>query len=299
MTYPRLTLSRLPTEEDHEFEFKCSRITLKQLSKELQRAASGFANSGGGYFVAGVDGKGNADGGIPSKNGTTPIRDWADRMLHNVKPSPKYHIKPIYDPAGRGTIKPDHIVLVVRIEESHLVPHMGPNHRYYIRAGAHTDPVQHFIVEALWAKRHFSKPRIAHLVRPKMDNQEIIQLGIVALTDAPAINVRVQVSTLGQAPTHMRSLEIDFPVEIAGIDRQTPFFFDVTTRACVERKEVPDIELSVTYQDVAGNEYKYDSTISVASSLPSLRFFKNERIEKALESISETLREFRGHDTKI
>jgi hypothetical protein len=282
-------LTQLPTEEDDEFEFKSSRTPQKDLKKKMGCAASAFANSGGGYFVAGVDDKtANADGGIPMEYGRD-LKAWTDQIIHGVQPVPEYHIKLIDDPAGRGTINPDRVVLVVRIEASDLAPHMGPEHRYYIRAGKHTVSARHFIVEALWAKRHFHKPRLTHVFRARPDYTEIIQLGIVALTDSPALNVRMGVTPIGEPPHHMRSLEMDSPLEIGVIDRHTPFFFDVTTRHCADKKEIPDIQLCVNYQDLAGNAYKHERTISVIRSLFSLRFFRDDKIEKGLESIQDKI----------
>ena len=60
-------LTQLPTQEDDNFEFKSSQTKLKELKKKLSCAVSGFANSGGGCFIAGVDPDGNADGGFPCR----------------------------------------------------------------------------------------------------------------------------------------------------------------------------------------------------------------------------------------
>ena len=47
-------LTQLLTQEDDNFEFKQSQTKLKELKKKLSCAVSGFANSGGGCFIAGV-----------------------------------------------------------------------------------------------------------------------------------------------------------------------------------------------------------------------------------------------------
>ena len=284
-------LAQLPTTEDDEFEFKSTRTREEDLKKKMGCAASGFANSGGGYFVVGVNDNGDADGGIPAKIGTQDRRDWCDQVIQQVQPPPNYDIKLIDDPSGHGRIDPNSVVVVLSIKESHVGPHMAPDGRYYIRAGAHTVRARHFIVDAIWAKRHFSKPRVTHLCRPKPDDQDIIELGIVALSDSPALSVHVEMTFLGEVPSHMGSFVSDFPIEIGVIDRQTPFFFDVTTRISAEKGLDPDIRLRVTYQDLAGNQYDYEGTIDVRRSFPSLRFYKDEQIVKALESIEAALRD--------
>lgn len=54
MDISEFRLSRLPLEENAQFEFKSSLTCPKELKKKLGCAVSGFANSGGGTFVAGV-----------------------------------------------------------------------------------------------------------------------------------------------------------------------------------------------------------------------------------------------------
>jgi predicted HTH transcriptional regulator len=156
-------ISQLPRDEDDHCEFKSSLTLPAELEPKLQRAVSAFANSGGGIFVAGVNDKtGDADGGLTVERfkGNQPLLEWVDQMIALVKPTPVYQIKPVDDPDGRGTIDAGKAVLVVSVKESYIGPHMAPDHRYYIRAGRNTVPAPHFIVEAIWAMRHFSKPRL-------------------------------------------------------------------------------------------------------------------------------------------
>ena len=147
-------LTNLPDAEDDNFEFKSSTIlglnnNVKDLSKKLSCAVSGFANSGGGYFVVGVDQNGNADGGLPQKIGKQYLCDWVDQVINQVEPVPRYDVKLIKDSLGRGIIHQDLVVLVVAIYESHIAPHMAPDYHYYIRAGAHTLKAKHFIIDSI------------------------------------------------------------------------------------------------------------------------------------------------------
>jgi len=186
-------LTQLPSVEDDHFEFKSSSTPHNELKKKLSCAVSGFANAGGGCFVVGVDGNGNADNGLSLKIGRQDLRDWVDQIVNEVAPVPKYDIKLISDPMGRGVIQPDSAVLLVAIHESYAGPHMAPDKHYYIRAGTHTVPAQHFIIDAIWAKRYFFKPRLTHLFRLKPEQERTIQLGILALTDAPAVDVKIKI----------------------------------------------------------------------------------------------------------
>jgi hypothetical protein len=255
----------------------------------LGPAVSGFANSGGGRFVAGVcDETGDADGGFQIENfaGTQSFRAWADNIIHNVRPTPRYKIEVIEDSHGRGAITPGCAVFVVSVEESEHGPHMAPDGRYYIRAGVHTARATQFIVEAIWAKRHFLKPRIAHIVRERPDDVEAIQIGLLALTDSPAVNVQL---TMEPLPGLLRNTGArEFPVSIGAIDPRFPFVFDITTRADAEGHQDEEFTLTATYDDLASNHYTYEHRINLFRSLPSLRFRR-----RGLTEIAEILEDLR------
>ncbi|KAM3102943.1 ATP-binding protein [Phormidesmis sp. 146-12] len=281
-------LAQLPSAEDGDFEFKSSSTPHDGLKKKLSCAVSGFANSGGGYFVVGVDGNGEADGGLPLKIGRQDLRDWVDQVVKQVKPVPKYDIKLIYDSMGRGTIHSGSAVLLVGIHESYAGPHMAPDYHYYIRAGAHTEKANHFIVDAIWAKRHFSKPRLTHLFRLKPDKEAAIQLGVLALTDAPAVDVKI---TLSPLPQMIQRYESVFPLQASIVDRNNPFFFDVTTYFQAKERFGEDVYLEVEYYDLANNFYTHRTKVEVTGSVPPISIGNDNpaKIVKALESINNVL----------
>ncbi|MEH2403420.1 ATP-binding protein [Nostoc sp.] len=281
-------LTQLPIAEDDNFEFKSSDTSHNELKKKLSCAVSGFANSGGGCFVGGVDGNGNADKGLLLKIGRQDLRDWVDQIISQVEPVPKYDLKLIQDPSGRGTIQTDSAVLLVVIHESYFAPHMAPDNHYYIRAGAHTVQAKHFIVDAIWAKRHFSKPRLTHLFRLKPEKEQAIQLGIIALTEAPAVDVKI---TISPPPQMMKSYEKPFPLKLSLIDRQNPFFFDVATFFQAEERFGKDIRLQVEYYDLSAKHYIYETPIEVVGSLPLITIGNDnpEKMVRTLEKIEKTL----------
>ena len=290
-------LSQLPTSEDqdHKFEFKSSQTSPADLKKKLGCAVSGFANSGGGRFVAGVDDKtGDPDGGFAIENfvGRQSLRAWADQIVHQVEPTPRYEVEVVEDSHGRGRIDQGKAVLVVSVEESYYGPHMAPDRKYYIRAGVHTEPATQFIVEAIWAKRHFSKPRIAHILRERPDNAEIIQIGLIALTDSPAINIELKIEPL---PGFLKGTTLrEFPVTIGAIDSHFPFVFDIATRTDAEGHPDEEFTLSATYHDLASNPYPYEPRINLFRSLPSLRFFRT-----GLAEIADILRDLQRSVVKL
>ena len=84
----------------------------------------------------------------------------------------------------------------------------------------------------------------------------------------------------------------EFPLHIELIDRQNPVFFDISTRESVRcAPEKHKVELTVTYRDLASNNYTYKTTVDLYRSLSSLRFFHKplEPIEKSLELIAKAI----------
>ena len=100
---------------------------------------------------------------------------------------------------------------------------MASDSRYYIRAGAHTVPASAFIVESLWARRNFAKPMLSHIVRIKPNYPEVVQLGVVALNSAPAVNVEFNIHPLCGL---LKGLEKYFPIQLPVVDQNSPFFVD-------------------------------------------------------------------------
>jgi hypothetical protein len=236
--------------EDDEFEFKSSQLSIDQLKEKISKAASGFSNSGGGFFIAGIDDEsGNVDGGIPRKIGKQDLRDWADNVIHNIQPTPRYEVTLLDDIQRRGSLNGGSVILVIYFHESYIGPHMAHDNRYYIRAGAHTVPAKHFIVDAIWAKRHFSKPRLTHLFRLKPDNPSVIQLGILALTNSAAIDIEVNLLPIPPILSRNDCTRL-FPLKISMIDQENPFFFDITIYNNARENFGNAVQLIVDYKDL-------------------------------------------------
>ncbi|TWT67321.1 AlbA family DNA-binding domain-containing protein [Allorhodopirellula solitaria] len=279
----------IPFSEDDEFEFKSSATPHKELGKKIACAVSGFANAGGGVFIAGVDANGDPDGGFAPQVGRQDLRDWVDQIVHQVTPTPSYEIKLLDDAQGRGTLNSGCSVVAIAIEESFLGPHMASDNKYYIRAGAHTVPARHFIVEAIWAKRHYAKPRLTHLFRTKPTNSQSVQLGILALTSSPAVDIKINLAPLGEL---LARLEQYFPLRVPVIDSEHPFFFDVSTWTMMKDRFGENVELDVNYHDLMGNSYQYKTVLDIEASFGPMRLDADaaEKVAKSLESIDKSLK---------
>lgn len=244
----------MPTAEDQHYEFKSSKCPDKELRNKISCAVSAFANAGGGYFVAGVDSAGNADGGFAKVVGRQDRLDWIDSAIGTVTPVPACERWLIEDPQGRGNLNDNNAVIVVAVGESHLVPHMAIDARYYIRVGAHTEPAGHFLVDALYAKRQQQQPRLGHVFRLRPDSVNAVQLGIVALTKAPAVAVRIMLTPI---PPSLRKGAMHFPLIVPVIDQANPFYFDVVEWG-LEGARFGDVALRVEYEDLTGRKYDFE-----------------------------------------
>lgn len=258
--------------ETDEYEFKSSRIHLTDMAREIQVAASAFWNSGGGILIIGLDDDGNVDGGISDLVGRQRLRDWVDRVISHVEPAGPYLVRLIYRENGESHIEDGKCVLVIAYGESNSAPHMAPDKRYYVRAGTHSDPAGHFLVEAIRARRRLQKPVLRGLLRSNRHNARVIELIVLSLNDTPALDVRLDFDEL---PLAMRPLFDDrLPLYVPVIDQHHPFTMDASWFGLDEDGfGTNTIRLHLTYQDLAGRQYNdtqiLDPNRSIAPLGPS------------------------------
>lgn len=281
----------LPSAEDDRHEYKSSAIKNdKELGDKIAKAASGFWNSGGGLFVAGVDGNGQPDGGISLNVGRQSRRDWIDQVISQVTPKSAYAVHSIEDKGCGCNIEPGKGVFLIGFGESEIGPHMANDHRYYIRAGAHTVSANHFIVEAIHARRGLRTPLLSHLVRRKPGNSGVIQLGIIVLNATAAINVSLKIDALPQIFTP--DLEEKLSLQIPIISEQFLLFFDIY-QIRINDQELPPLEINLTYSDMANRTYQQSFELDLARQLgPNISWDKRyDGIEQELRSITRAIEE--------
>jgi hypothetical protein len=278
-----LVLSSLPSAEDGTFEFKSSTTPQGELKKKINRAASGFANSGGGCFLAGIDDRGNVDGGLATTVGRQSLSDWADQAIQGIEPTIRYQTRLIDDPDGRGTLDSGNVVLAIAFSSSESAPHMANDSRYYIRAGAHTVPASAFIVEALWARRGQKTPMLCYVVRTKPNYADVVQIGVVALNSAPALDVEFNITPLGGL---LKDLGKYFPIRLPLVDQNTPFFIDSTLYHRFDEEFDENTKVTLRYRDVAGHEYDYQSQRPLREAINPIRI-GTEPADKIVKAIKE------------
>ncbi|MCA9912659.1 MAG: ATP-binding protein [Anaerolineae bacterium] len=226
-------LLELPNTETDEYEFKSSLIRempnyRNELQSKIVKTASAFWNTGGGILIVGVDDNGKIDGGIPGMMGKQKLRDWVDAALRGVTPPGPYSVRTIRPDSENSAINLEHVVLVVAFGESYDLPHMAPDNRYYVRAGAHSNPANNYLVEAIRARRGLRRPMLRALLRENPQRPGVVELTVLAINDLPALNVEIDFAPV---PTLIQEQFPDrLPLKVSVIDRTNPFRMDIATQ---------------------------------------------------------------------
>ena len=290
-------LSQLPSQEDDYWEYKSSLIANKvnwqnELKEKLCHAASAFWNTGGGVFLVGIDGNGVVDGGIPEKIGRQSIRDWVDTNIREVQPTGAYAVNPILGNAvTHSSIKPNHVVLAVAFDESYNLPHMSAqDNKYYVRAGAHTIPAGHYLVEAIRSRRGHQNPMLRGLVRRNILNPRIVELVIISVNLTPAFNVIISFDPMPKLyEQHVKSfVSLNIPM----IDRENPFILEIALETAVSDTfgDTP-VHLILDYENVLGQKFHENQLIDLFRQSSPVEFGKPtlEGAIKSVESLSKQL----------
>jgi hypothetical protein len=289
LTWGDKDLTQLPASEDDGQEYKSSSTKDNELAEKIARAASGFWNSGGGLFVAGVDGQGQADGGLSPMVGRQSRRDWIDQAVNRVTPQGRYVVHCVTNNGSGLKITPGNLVVLIGFGESEVGPHMSPDHRYYIRAGAHTVPATHFIVEAIHARRGLRVPMLRSIVRQKPDTGGVLQLGLVSLNDVPALDVRIELDPLPH--WIQQSWASKFPLQVSVISRQFPFFFDIHLLT-LGTQDLPTFTVNLRYFDTYAGEHSMSFEVDVEKQLgPNLGGDRDLKdVTRAVEKVADAIR---------
>ncbi|NOH01072.1 MAG: ATP-binding protein [Chloroflexi bacterium] len=287
-------LLTLPQGETEYFEYKSSKTPLDKLKDKISIAASAFWNSGGGIFIAGVNNSGKIDGGIPANVARQSIRDWVDQILASVEPVGSYSTKIISKETQNSLIQDNCVVLVVSFGASIIAPHMAYDKKYYVRAGTHSGPASHFLVEAIRGLRGLQKPMLRGLLKMHDEKSHIVELVILALNQ-PALNVELSFEPLPKIFSEHTAFGDKFPLHIPVIERNYPFRMDISMFP--GGKQVfgdNPVRLKLNYQSVTGENFSEEQILDPSSNMPPMQSGK-----KTLDEIEDILKELTRHVKSI
>lgn len=285
----------LPDGETDDYEYKSSLIRdsgnyRNDLQSKIVKTASAFWNTGGGILVVGVDDSGKVDGGIPYMMGKQKLRDWVDIVLTGVTPVGPYTVRTIKPREAESRIDKGCVVLVVAFGESYDLPHMASDHRYYVRAGAHSNPANHYLVEAIRARRGLRRPILKVSLREHPQKQGVVELVVLAINELPALNVTINFDPV---PTHLQEQLPDrLPLTIPLIDRENPFRMDIATfwRMDYWLGTAP-FDVILNYDGLRGTRFEERQVIDHNRNMgPSeIRLGNGKNTEKTLRKIHQQL----------
>lgn len=148
-------ITELPTGEHDYFERKSGKLfdvsDRNSLLDTLAKAASAFANSGGGHLIVGVTDAGEINGAPRIWSGRTTTRDWLEQKVPQLL---DYRLNDfrvhVVERSIPSKIPPERDVIVIDLGDSALAPHQSTrDHTYYYRSAGRSLPAPHFYLELL------------------------------------------------------------------------------------------------------------------------------------------------------
>jgi hypothetical protein len=155
----------LPSGE-HDFFDRKSGLMLNNADfrKNVAKALSAFANTGGGHLVLGVQDDGTIDG-VPRLKGHTLIREWLEQIIPHLLSYPLQDFR-VHEvvPATPSAIPSGQVVIVIDVGDSMLAPHQTADTKiYYYRSGGHSVGAPHIYLEALRSRQRFPSPVVVRV----------------------------------------------------------------------------------------------------------------------------------------
>ncbi|HEV2296006.1 MAG TPA: ATP-binding protein [Tepidisphaeraceae bacterium] len=138
---------------EHDYFDRKSGVLLRSTDfrKDVAKAISAFANSGGGHLLLGVKDDGTFDGVTAIAKGRMPTRQWMEQIVPNLVnfPLEDFRVHEV-ERDSPSAIPTGTVVIVIDVGDSVLAPHQtADTKQYYYREGGHSKPAPHFYLETL------------------------------------------------------------------------------------------------------------------------------------------------------
>jgi hypothetical protein len=82
----------------------------------------------------------------------------------------------------------------------------------------------------------------------------MVQLGVVALNSAPALNVEVEID-----PRPVVLISLQRPIRLPMVNLENPCYFDIAIIDLLLKHLPSETVITFRYRDIAGNSYEYKS----------------------------------------
>ncbi len=148
-------VSLLPKDENADWEWKSSDLfsTPQEFDKKLGRAVCAFANTGGGYFILGLEND-KRPKKCPEHIGRTPTTAW---LHHKVSALTAYPVRGVKIHRLEFKDNSAECIFVLEIPDSPQAPHQAlPEKTYLWRYGDRTEVAPHFHIDNLFRRVNHS-----------------------------------------------------------------------------------------------------------------------------------------------
>lgn len=181
------------------------------------------------------------------------------------------------------------VVLVIGFADSFNLPHMAPDNKYYVRLGAHSVPANHYIVEAMRAKRGINIPILRGMLRKHPQKDDVVELAIVSASNAIALDVSIDFSPV---PNILSESEYPLPLRTPMIRSDHPLIFEIGAfHSLMDNIGSSQFNLILDYIDIFGTNHTYTQTIEIKSHMSPILFV--DKRQQVLDNIQLELREIR------
>jgi len=143
-------------------------------------------------------------------------------------------------------------------------------------------------VEAIHARRGQRSPFLRHLVRRKPESSGVIQIGILCLNNAPALDVEF---SLDPIPPFMANTQ--FPLTATVITYDNPYYFDFHILT-MNDGGYGVFSIVISYSDMSGRKFSTSLAVDVDKQLgPNFGvggINEMRGVEQSINSIAEAIR---------
>jgi hypothetical protein len=129
---------------------------------------------------------------------------------------------------------------------------------------------------------------LRHVVRRNPESAGALQLGIICLNEAPALNVEI---TLEPLPGWLERWGSRLPLVVPVISREAPFYFDFHLLT-MGQESIPTFQARLKYADLADRTHQVALAVDVDKQMgPSLaRGNEFRELERAVERVAEAIK---------
>jgi Putative DNA-binding domain len=182
-------VANLPAGEHDYFERKSGKLLGdSDWPRQLGKALSALANSGGGHVFIGVENDGRLEGVDPIHRGKAATREWLEQVCPGLVDYPleNFRVHEV-EPSTPSSIPMGKVVIVIDVLDSERAPHQSQHDKkYYVRIGGRSEPASHRLIEDI--RNRTKHPSL------NVEKMEILEFSWGAREEIGDVQLRIKVT---------------------------------------------------------------------------------------------------------